>query len=73
MTTQEKVVPRKRSLLVLAEELGNVSKACKVMGTAPSSSTRPRAPAKPSGRRGCSTVPPASGGRIGILKGVGRV
>jgi hypothetical protein len=32
MTTKEKVARRKRSLLELATELGNVSKACRVMG-----------------------------------------
>ena len=32
MTTNEKVARRKRSLLELATELGNVSKACRVMG-----------------------------------------
>jgi len=32
MTTMEKVARRKRSLLELASELGNVSKACRVMG-----------------------------------------
>ena len=31
-TRQEKVARRKRSLLELATELGNVSKACRVMG-----------------------------------------
>lgn len=32
MTTQQKVARRKRSLLELATELGNVSRACRVMG-----------------------------------------
>lgn len=32
MTTDEKVARRKLSLLELAQDLGNVSKACKVMG-----------------------------------------
>ena len=32
MTTKEKVTRRKLSLLELASDLGNVSKACKVMG-----------------------------------------
>jgi transposase InsO family protein len=32
MTTEEKVARRKLSLLELAQELGNVSRACKVMG-----------------------------------------
>jgi molybdenum-dependent DNA-binding transcriptional regulator ModE len=32
MTTKKKVARRKLSLLELATELGNVSKACKVMG-----------------------------------------
>jgi len=32
MTTEQKVAHRKRSLLVLAEELGNISQACKIMG-----------------------------------------
>ncbi len=32
MTTNEKVARRKLSLLELASELGNVSRACKVMG-----------------------------------------
>ena len=32
MTTEEKVARRKLSLLDLAQELRNVSKACKVMG-----------------------------------------
>lgn len=32
MTTKDKVARRKRSLLELATELGNVSKACRVMG-----------------------------------------
>ena len=32
MTTKEKVARRKLSLLELATDLGNVSKACKVMG-----------------------------------------
>ena len=32
MTAKEKVARRKLSLLDLARELGNVSKACKVMG-----------------------------------------
>ena len=32
MTTQKKVARRKLSLLELAQELGNVSKACRLMG-----------------------------------------
>jgi hypothetical protein len=32
MTTQEKITRRKLSLLDLASDLGNVSKACKVIG-----------------------------------------
>ncbi|MGB0697237.1 MAG: helix-turn-helix domain-containing protein, partial [Rhodospirillaceae bacterium] len=32
MTTEKKVARRKLSLLELAQEIGNVSKACKVMG-----------------------------------------
>ncbi|TVM30262.1 IS481 family transposase, partial [Oceanidesulfovibrio marinus] len=32
MTTKRKVARRKMSLLELATELGNVSKACKIMG-----------------------------------------
>jgi len=32
MTTKEKLARRKLSLLELAQELGNISKACKVMG-----------------------------------------
>ncbi|MBI53955.1 MAG: IS481 family transposase, partial [Alcanivorax sp.] len=32
MTTDEKVARRKLSLLELAQDLGNVSRACKVMG-----------------------------------------
>ncbi|MGM0786070.1 MAG: IS481 family transposase, partial [Pseudomonadota bacterium] len=32
MTTEEKVARRKLSLLELAKDLQNVSKACKVMG-----------------------------------------
>ena len=32
MTTQEKIARRKLSLLDLASDLGNVSKACKVIG-----------------------------------------
>ena len=32
MTSNQKVARRKRSLLELATELGNVSKACRVMG-----------------------------------------
>jgi hypothetical protein len=32
MTTEQKLARRKRSLLELATELGNVSKACRVMG-----------------------------------------
>ena len=32
MTTDQKVARRKLSLLELAQELGNVSKACRVMG-----------------------------------------
>ncbi|MCX0435645.1 IS481 family transposase, partial [Aeromonas veronii] len=32
MTTNEKVVRRKLSLLELAKELNNVSKACKLIG-----------------------------------------
>ena len=32
MTTKEKVARRKRSLLELAQELDNVSRACRVMG-----------------------------------------
>ncbi|TWB27714.1 hypothetical protein FBZ88_106177 [Nitrospirillum bahiense] len=32
MTTAQKVARRKLSLLELASDLGNVSKACKVMG-----------------------------------------
>jgi hypothetical protein len=32
MTTGKKVARRKLSLLELATELGNVSKACKIMG-----------------------------------------
>lgn len=32
MTTEEKIARRKLSLLELAQELRNVSKACKVMG-----------------------------------------
>ncbi len=32
MTTEEKIARRKQSLLELAQELRNVSRACKVMG-----------------------------------------
>ena len=32
MTTNQKIARRKLSLLELAADLGNVSKACKVMG-----------------------------------------
>jgi len=32
MATDQKIARRKLSLLELAQELGNVSKACKVMG-----------------------------------------
>src|SRR6185295_5330099 len=32
MTTNQKIARRKLSLLELAQDLGNVSKACKVMG-----------------------------------------
>jgi len=32
MTTEKKAARRKLSLLELAKELGNVSRACKVMG-----------------------------------------
>ena len=32
MTTEVKIARRKLSLLELATELGNVSKACKIMG-----------------------------------------
>jgi hypothetical protein len=32
MTTEQKIARRKLSLLDLAQDLGNVSKACKVMG-----------------------------------------
>ena len=32
MTTEKKIARRKLSLLELAAELGNVSKACRVMG-----------------------------------------
>jgi hypothetical protein len=32
MTAQEQITKRKLSLLQLAEELGNVSKACDIMG-----------------------------------------
>jgi len=32
MTIQQKIIKNKVGLLQLAEELGNVSKACKVMG-----------------------------------------
>ena len=32
MTVQQKIIKNKVGLLQLAEELGNVSKACKIMG-----------------------------------------
>jgi hypothetical protein len=32
MTTEEKIAHRKLSLLDLASDLGNVSKACKIVG-----------------------------------------
>jgi hypothetical protein len=32
MTTEAKIARRKLSMLELASELGNVSKACKIMG-----------------------------------------
>ncbi len=32
MTTQEKIIKNKLGILELAQHLGNVSKACKVMG-----------------------------------------
>ena len=32
MTVQQKIIQNKFGLLNLAEELGNVSKACKIMG-----------------------------------------
>jgi len=32
MTTEEKIIKNKVGLLRLAEELGNVSQACKIMG-----------------------------------------
>ncbi len=37
MTTDKKVTRRKLSLLELAHEMGNVSKACKIMFIAPPS------------------------------------
>jgi hypothetical protein len=40
MTAQTQSTRRKLSLLQLAEELGNVSKACKIMGTTATRSTR---------------------------------
>lgn len=32
MTTQEKIIKNKLGVLEMAEHLGNVSKACKIMG-----------------------------------------
>ena len=32
MTTEEKIIKNKLGLLQLAEELGNVSQACRIMG-----------------------------------------
>ena len=37
MTTDEKIIKNKIGLLQLAEMLGNVSQACKVMGYSPDS------------------------------------
>jgi hypothetical protein len=39
MTTEKKIARRKLSLLELAQELWNVSWACKVMGDTPASSS----------------------------------
>ncbi len=45
MTTQEKLIHRKQSLLELAEYLKNVSAACRVMGV--SRQARPTPPVEP--------------------------
>jgi hypothetical protein len=59
MTIDKKVARRKLSLLELASDLGNVSKACRVIGYSrdPAQTLRPMAP------MGCSTVCPAPRGR----------
>lgn len=47
MTSDEKVARRKLSLLELAQDLGNVSRACKVMATPGSSSMKSGGTSKP--------------------------
>ena len=64
MTTNEKVARRKRSLLELATALGNVSKACRVMGYSRRQFYESRRNFQTYGATGCSTAWPAPVRRI---------
>ena len=55
MTTNEKVARRKLSLLELAKELNNVSKACKLIGYSRQQFYEIRRNYKPMVPRACST------------------
>jgi hypothetical protein len=66
MTTDKKVARRKLSLLELASDLSNVSKACRVMGYSRQQFMRSDATFRPTAPTGCSTACPAPRGRTPI-------
>jgi len=57
MTTQEKLIRRKQSLLELDEYLQNVSQACKINGVSANTSTTSRKPMRSRASRGCGRRP----------------
>src|SRR6516165_12119274 len=59
MTTDKKVARRKLSLLELASDLGNVSKACRMIGYSRQQFYEIRATFRPMAPMGCSTACPA--------------
>lgn len=66
MTTNEKVARRKLSLLELAKELNNVSKACKLIGYSRQQSTKFAVITRPMAPRACSINCPVVKGLIPI-------
>ena len=66
MTTEQKIARRKLNLLDLASDLGNVSRACKVLGYSRHNSTRSAATSRPTAPMGWSTGCLARAARIPI-------
>lgn len=53
MTTAEKIIKNKMGLIKLAEQLGNVSQACRIIGYSRDSFSR-RTPGRCTGSRSCT-------------------